>query len=298
MNYRNKQRNKVQTLVNVYYGQQADRQALGDLRRTMQLDPETADTLITRIEDTMAEIEQELSETAHRLECGKWASSYVGIVLAAALVDGLGPDLWPQQAIWSICGLSGRTGQRPLTPRAAILYLDEEFPGKTVFSPTDIESIREQHRIPIDPASTLDRDAVIRALTQRPYSGFLHMVATRISTVLSRDCKNQWGKLYEMRLRFEDSMNQRGLYSKQAAEWLERSSRVSSANYYADGKLPPWHIIGRARRFVAKAFLERFIIMRREEELGESLPDDWVPLDLLPESKWGPRQTEGGEEHA
>jgi len=285
-----KRSKKVEALVNVYFGQQADIEAISDARSANELTPEEAKSLTFRIDCTMAEIFGKLAPVAHRLDCGRWAVKHVGVVLAAAMVDSLTSDLWPQQKLWGVCGLNRRKDrQQALSPRAAMLYLDEEFPGQTIFSPADIEAIRERHQVSLSVRNgeTIDRDTLIWAMTRKPYSGFLKMVANRIATVLTKDCKKPWGRLYQKRLRFEDSMNQRKAYADQAEQWLKICNNPASAKYYSEGMLPPWQIIGRARRFVAKAFIERFVIMRREEELGERLPDGWVPLDMLPEDKWG-----------
>ena len=66
-----------------------------------------------------------------------------------------------------------------------------------------------------------------------------------------------YGHMYKDRKAFEQRMSDEGRRTETAAEWLPRIKDKSSPTYkaYAEGRLPPSQIDGRARRVAVKMFL-------------------------------------------
>ena len=86
-----------------------------------------------------------------------------------------------------------------------------------------------------------------------------------------------YGKIFKQRKDYEIMKNERGDYADQAAESLKRFSKnTESYKWYAQGKLPPAHIINRAKRYTVKLFISHLFEAAYYNKYGRYCSDPYI----------------------
>ena len=92
-----------------------------------------------------------------------------------------------------------------------------------------------------------------------------------------------YGKLFAKRKRLEESRNESGNFSDQAASWLLKikDKKTEAFKAYSQGKLPKQHVHARARRVAVKMFLSHYFTVCTFLRSGQLGPRPYA-LEHLP----------------
>lgn len=104
------------------------------------------------------------------------------------------------------------------------------------------------------------------ALMVKPYNPYLKEACYHLGLGIRRMNNTEnymYGQLYKERLAYEYEMNSVLAYEDQAIEIFRNTNwkdigEGSISNVYKEGKLPPFHIESRARRWITKLFMSHF----------------------------------------
>jgi len=215
-----------------------------------------------------------------------WAAGYVGLPCAAVFFERIQPDLFPPRKLFARARLDNGAPRRDATMNGVMKYLNSAYPGQEDFIKEDLDRIRGNYKNLQNPRDfPVDKNALVEMILAGDYDSTLRGAALYAASHLEHT-KGQYSTLRCQRLAYEQKKNARGGFSRIAKASISRCSNPDSIDYYEKGEIPPWHLEARASRYVAKAFLERFLFMRRKEELGEDIPAGWTPLDEMDARNW------------
>lgn len=227
-----------------------------------------------------------LPSDIYRSDTAIWAAGYVGLPCAAVFFERIRPDLFPPRKLFALARLDNSAPRRDATMNGIMKYLNSAYPGQEDFMKEDFDRIRGNYKDLQDPHRfPVDKNTLVELILASDYDSTLRSAALYAASHLEHT-KGQYSALRCQRLTYEQKKNARGGFSRIAKASISRCSNPDSIEYYENGEIPPWHLEARASRYVAKAFIERFLFMRRKEELGEEIPEGWTPLDEMDSSNW------------
>jgi hypothetical protein len=122
--------------------------------------------------------------------------------------------------------------------------------------------------------------------TKRPWNAALKSLCWKIGESFVEAAGSErdfYGKLYLQRKAIEQARNQAGEFASQAKAQLERlgvGSKAEDHRWYAEGKLPPAHIMNRAKRWVVKLFLAHYHHVAWKLATGQDPPKPYVIAHL------------------
>ena len=114
-----------------------------------------------------------------------------------------------------------------------------------------------------------------------PFNGNLKTLCWKIGESFQKVCNKPndvYGKIYKKRFAYETENNEKGLYKEQALKVLEEKHFENKVieEIYKSGKLPPGHIISRAKRYAVKIFISHLFSVWYELDRGELPPKPYA----------------------
>lgn len=114
-----------------------------------------------------------------------------------------------------------------------------------------------------------------------PFNGNLKTLCWKIGESFQKVCNKPndvYGKIYKKRFVYETENNEKGLYKEQALKVLEEKHFDNKVieEIYKSGKLPPGHIISRAKRYAVKIFISHLFSVWYELDRGELPPKPYA----------------------
>lgn len=117
---------------------------------------------------------------------------------------------------------------------------------------------------------------------RRPFNARLKTLCWKIGESFVKVCNNEkdiYGKLYKIRKEYENNKNENGDYADQAEAKLQKfniGKTTEAYKHYSQGKLPPAHILARAKRYAVKIFLSHLFSVWYELDRGEKPPKPYA----------------------
>lgn len=232
---------------------------------------------------------------------GKWAKEVVGIgpVISTCLMssleirdDNTGNDTWMHPGNWwSYCGLNDNN--RPWIGRREAEQMVKEAVENNggVINDAVVRELSATSKWPYsylkDNCTDKDTgkvnytvDALSKAICKIPYNKDLKVLMYKIGEsfikVQNKDA-SLYGRIFKQRRDYEIMKNENGDYADQAAEGMKRVKKGSvSYKYYKEGKLPPSHIINRAKRYTVKLFISHLFEAAYYNKYGRYCSDPYI----------------------
>jgi len=231
---------------------------------------------------------------------GKWAKEVVGIgpVISTCLMsslemrdDNTGNDTWMHAGNWwSYCGLNDN--KRPWIGRDAAKQMVKETVEENggVINDAVVMALSGKSQWPYSYliASCTDEkgrvhltvDNLSKAICKVPYNKDLKVLMYKIGESFIRvqnKPNSLYGKIFKQRKNYEIMKNERGDYADQAAKSLKRFGKdTESYKWYKQGKLPPAHIINRAKRYTVKLFISHLFEAMYYNKYGRYCSDPYI----------------------
>lgn len=296
-------------LVDLYYGYQANRIALGNQITAIekgtdpQVDmPENMPEVVKHVPkflkyqyDQMVVLEKNVAKGLSALQntnyLSEWASKNLGIgpvisVMLRAMLE-LQPDMHAG-SWWQYAGLNTNNRPRLYREQAEKMFkealeenggiLDDELviklSEKTKWSLAFYEAKGKTK------SGKWSKEDLIKYSTMIPYNKKLKVLMWKIGASFHKVMNNPnslYGRLYKERLEYETIKNERGDYADQAAAGAARVGKTTIAySYYEKGKLPPAHLNQRAERWVTKIFIAHLFEAEWYNITGEKAPEPYI----------------------
>lgn len=119
-------------------------------------------------------------------------------------------------------------------------------------------------RIARDSEGRITRASMLAALARRPWNARLKVLCWKIGESFIKTQNHPdsfYGRFYIERRALEEEKNERGEFAEDAARILSEKSygkNTEAYKWYSQGKLPPAHLLARARRHAVKIFLSHY----------------------------------------
>jgi len=139
----------------------------------------------------------------------------------------------------------------------------------------------------------LDPTSVWGKGQKRPWNASLKALCYKIgdSFIKFQNHKDDhYGQLYRIRRAYEEAKNEAGDYAEQAARILATKNigkDTEAYKAYIQGKLPPAHLLSRARRWTVKLFLSHFFEVAYQLHHNEAPPKPYA-ISILDHAHYHP----------
>lgn len=126
------------------------------------------------------------------------------------------------------------------------------------------------------------KDELIKACSFIPYNKSLKVLMYKIghSFRLSKNKPDSlYGRILKEREQYENTKNQNGDYTDQAANILATKNigkKTIAYSYYSKGQLPPAHIAQRAERYATKLFISHLFEAAWYNKYNEKCPEPYI----------------------
>jgi hypothetical protein len=287
-------RQEAKFLVDLYYGIQKFRvQSQGQIRSAEDEPTNVLSWVKGNVHTLENDIKIALGFFASKYAVGQWLQGICGIgpVLSAGFLATLDIRDKPTAGHWWRFAGIDPTLDWVSSDRAKALVKKVVGDSKTVeerhiaICADQInrrpEQIKKAHLfLSKDKVVKMTPDKLAKAIAVRPWNARLKTLCFKAGECfikVQNNDKDVYGHIYAKRRAYEEERNEQGLYKEQADIAAKRVGKSTDAyKSYSVGKLPPGHLLARARRYAVKMFLSHYHAVCYKNYYNEEPPVPYV----------------------